>query len=49
MDKENYQKVAKFCMKGKPRENSYGVIWCKLHGYNTSAESLKEEDKIIVT
>lgn len=55
MDKENYQKVAKFCMKGKckPRENSYGVIWCvrcgKLHGYNTSVESLKEEDKIIVT
>lgn len=51
MDKENYQKVAKFCAKGKckPRENSYGVVWCvrcgKLHGYNTPAEPLKEEDK----
>ena len=54
MDKENYQKVAKFCAKGKckPRENSYGVVWCvrcgKLYGYNTPAEPLKEEDKIIV-
>lgn len=54
MDKENYQKVAKFCAKGKckPRENSYGVVWCvrcgKLHGYNTPAEPLQEEDKIIV-
>lgn len=54
MNKEDYKKIIKFCAKGKckPRENSYGVIWCvrcgKLHRYNTPTEPLKEEDKIIV-
>lgn len=54
MTKEDYNKVVKYCEKGKckVRENSYGIVWCvrcgKLHGVGTPAEPLKFEDQIRV-
>lgn len=42
------------CDKGKHkyRENKFGVTWCVLcgllGGYNTPAEKLEEEDKLLI-